>query len=105
MDVTLDPTDATVPDRLYHGTARRNVDSILEEGLRPMGRQQVHLSETVEGARDVGRRHDDDPVVLVVDAAALVEAGFDVEKRGRETYTVAHVPPSHLSTSSGDVSR
>ncbi|SFK68399.1 putative RNA 2'-phosphotransferase [Halogranum rubrum] len=98
VDVTLDATDSMVPDRLYHGTARRTLDSISEEGLRPMGRQQVHLSATVEDAREVGRRHDADPVVLVVDADALVRDGLDVDKRGHDTYTVDYVPPAYLTT-------
>ncbi|EJN57981.1 RNA 2'-phosphotransferase [Halogranum rubrum] len=101
VDVTLDGTDSTVPDRLYHGTARRTLDSINEQGLRPMGRQQVHLSATVEDAREVGRRHDAEPVVLVVDADALVSDGLDVDKRGHDTYTVDHVPPAYLTTLSG----
>jgi putative RNA 2'-phosphotransferase len=32
--VDIDPTDAPVPDQLYHGTAPENVDAIEREGLR-----------------------------------------------------------------------
>jgi putative RNA 2'-phosphotransferase len=46
IDVDLEPTDAPVPDVLYHGMPRRNAEAIREEGLRSMGRQTVHLSET-----------------------------------------------------------
>jgi len=97
VDVSLEPTDAPVPDRLYHGTAPENVDPILSAGLRPMGRQAVHLSGTPEAAREVGRRHAADPVVLVVDAAAMVADGRRVTKRGRNTYTTERVPPRYLS--------
>ena len=86
-----------VPETLYHGTARRNLDAIVSEGLRPMGRQAVHLSADHETARAVGRRHaDGDPVVLAVDVTGLRDAGFDVRKRGVATYTVARVPPEFL---------
>ncbi len=44
VDVSLEPTDAPVPDELYHGTAPGNLESIRSEGLRPMSRQHVHLS-------------------------------------------------------------
>lgn len=98
VDVDLGVTDDPIPDVLYHGTAPRNLDSIREEGLRPMGRREVHLSGTVEAAREVGARHAEDPVVLVVDAAGLLAAGHDVEKRGRETYTTGRVPSRYLST-------
>ncbi|MEJ8545644.1 RNA 2'-phosphotransferase [Brevibacillus borstelensis] len=56
------------PDALYHGTAQRFVALILEQGLQPKGRQYVHLSAETETARQVGKRRDDRPVILRVDA-------------------------------------
>jgi putative RNA 2'-phosphotransferase len=97
VDVTLDAADTPVPETLYHGTDPENLDAIAEEGLRPMGRQQVHLSGTLAEAREVGRRHADDPAVLIVDAAALRADGHDVTKRGRGVYTTDHVPPAYLA--------
>jgi len=97
VDVTLEPTDAPVPDELYHGTAPENVDAIEREGLKPMGRQQVHLSASVADAEAVGRRHTDaaDPVVFAVNCASLAEI-HRITKRGRGTYTVDRVPPTYL---------
>jgi putative RNA 2'-phosphotransferase len=96
VDVELESTTPAVPDRLYHGTPPRNLDAILDDGVKPMGRQAVHLSETREEARSVGSRHADDPVVLSVDARSMREDGFEIDKRGTETYTVSRVPPSYL---------
>lgn len=96
VDVTLEPTDAPVPDELYHGTAPRNVDAIEREGLRPMGRQQVHLSASVTDAEAVGRRHASEPVVFVIDSAALLEE-YRITKRGHETYAVDCVPSRYLT--------
>jgi len=97
VDVDLEPTDAPVPDTLYHGTAPSNVDSIREEGLRPMARQQVHLSQSRDAARTVGRRHADEPVVLAVDARTMLADGHRIAKRGQETYTTDAVPPVYLT--------
>lgn len=94
--VDLDAAETPVPDTLYHGTAPRNVDAIREEGLRPMGRQRVHLSERVEAAREVGARHAGDPVVFVVDAATMTGDGYRIVRRGRATYTTDRVPPEYL---------
>jgi putative RNA 2'-phosphotransferase len=94
--VTLEATKADVPSRLYHGTAPRNLDNIAEEGLKPMSRQQVHLSKTPREARTVGGRHADDPVVLVVDSETMVRDGFEIDERGRDTYTVDAVPPEYV---------
>jgi len=95
-DVTLEATDAPVPDELYHGTAPENVDAIEHDGLQPMGRQQVHLSASVADAEAVGRRHAAEPVVFVVDAASLADE-YRITKRGHETYTVDRVPPAYLT--------
>jgi putative RNA 2'-phosphotransferase len=97
VDVRLEPTDGPVPDELYHGTAPTNLGSIREEGLKPMGRQQVHLSGSREAARRVGRRHATGPVVLVVDARGMLADGYRIAKRGPETYTTDEVPPTYLS--------
>ncbi len=97
IDVTLADTEERVPDRLYHGTDPTNRRRIHEEGLRPMGRQQVHLSSSIADAREVGRRHAADPIVFVVDAAALLCDGCDISKRGYATYTTEAVPPTYLS--------
>ncbi|WP_339104902.1 RNA 2'-phosphotransferase [Haloterrigena salinisoli] len=91
-----EPTDAPVPDELYHGTAPANVASIREEGLRPMSRQRVHLSGSREAARGVGARHASDPVVLAVDTAAMLADGHRIIKRGRETYTTDAVAPEYI---------
>jgi putative RNA 2'-phosphotransferase len=102
VDVDLDSDavagDTDVPGTLYHGTAPRHIDAIREEGLRPMGRQFVHLSGSREGARTVGQRHAADPVVLTVDVRGLTAAGFDVRKRGTDTYTVERVPSRFFTT-------
>ncbi|MFP8951956.1 RNA 2'-phosphotransferase [Natrialbaceae archaeon A-arb3/5] len=97
VDVTLEPTDGPVPDVLYHGTAPENLESIREAGLQPMARQQVHLSASLEAAHRVGSRHASEPVVLVVDAAAMLADDHRITKRGRETYTVDEVASSYLS--------
>lgn len=96
VDVSLESGDGPVPATLYHGTAPRNVDAICSAGLKPMNRQQVHLSGNVADAVEVGGRHADDPVVLEVDAAAMAAAGHDVTKRGAATYTTDRVPPRYI---------
>jgi len=99
VDVDLEPTDAPVPDELYHGTAPERVVPITTEGLRPVGRQLVHLSDGVDAARDVGRRHASRPVVLAIDAAGMLDDGHRVTKRGRAVYTAMHVPPRYVEES------
>ena len=64
--IMMQPTKP--PHVLYHGTANRYVDSIFAVGLMPKDRQYVHLSEDIETATLVGKRRDDNPVILRIDA-------------------------------------
>ncbi len=81
------------PDVLYHGTAADRVASIVRSGISPMGRRQMHLSADVATARRVGSRHGP-PVVLVVDAASMAEAGATFHALPGGTWLTDEVPPA-----------
>ena len=59
-------TPSTPPDWLYHGTAPRALEAIRQNGLQPMARQYVHLSNNRAHAIEVGRRKHPKPVLLLV---------------------------------------
>ncbi|GAA1135118.1 putative RNA 2'-phosphotransferase [Kitasatospora gansuensis] len=88
---------ATVPPpALYHGTTGRNLDAIYREGLRPMARQDVHLSADTETAVRVGSRHGR-PVLLLVDAAAMAAAGHEFRVSANGVWLTDRVPAEFLS--------
>lgn len=62
------------PERLYHGTAMRFLESIRASGLHPASRQHVHLSTDLATAEKVGSRHGK-PVILMVDAGQMTRGG------------------------------
>lgn len=93
--VELDLPQRTPPDLLYHGTVGKFLDAIRREGLRPMSRHHVHLSATVDTARKVGARRGK-PVILAVDAAAMVAAGAVFWLSANGVWLTDHVPPRHL---------
>ncbi|MGV6812659.1 MAG: RNA 2'-phosphotransferase [Brevirhabdus sp.] len=93
VDLGLEPVDP--PATLYHGTATKNVDSILREGLKPGSRQHVHLSPDPGTARKVGMRHGK-PVVLTVDASALHAAGQVFYQSENGVWLTGPVSPEHL---------
>lgn len=96
VDVDLQLAPAAPPAVLFHGTGERSVAVILREGLKKMGRHHVHLSADAETARKVGARHGR-PVVLRVDAAAMLAAGFVFHQADNGVWLVEHVPPGYLS--------
>ncbi|AEH24689.1 RNA 2'-phosphotransferase [Pyrococcus yayanosii] len=78
---------------LYHGTPRRNLRSIMREGLKPMKRQFVHLTTSKSEALETGRRHGKDVVLLIIDADCLRKRGLRIYKAGKNVRIVEHVPP------------
>ncbi len=63
---------------LYHGTAREYLSSILREGIKPMKRHFVHLSLSSIDACEVGRRHSQRAVVLLIDADCVRMNGIAI---------------------------
>ena len=57
LDIELGYLPTKPPRILYHGTAERNVNSILLYGLDKQNRHHVHLSQDIETAVNVGKRH------------------------------------------------
>jgi putative RNA 2'-phosphotransferase len=98
VEVDLQLERAEPPDRLYHGTGERSVDTILAEGLRRMSRHHVHLSSDIETAQRVGARHGR-PVVLAVDARAMAAAGHIFHLSANGVWLVDEVPPEFLRAS------
>ncbi|MDI5963082.1 RNA 2'-phosphotransferase [Streptomyces sp. SL13] len=95
VPVDLGLADSEPPPVLYHGTATRTLPLVLREGLRPMGRQDVHLSADAATATRVGARHGR-PVVLEIDAAALAAAGHRFRVSANGVWLTDAVPASHL---------
>ena len=66
------------PEFLYHGTAAGFLKSIEAEGLKPMSRLYVHLSNDVGTALTVGKRHGE--------AVLLKIYSGDMYKNGEKFY-------------------
>lgn len=98
VDLGLEPRDP--PAVLYHGTVARFLDSIFADGLRPGSRTHVHLSADQETATTVGARRGQ-PVVLVVDSAAMSAGGYEFFQASNGVWLTGHVPPAFLTFAGG----
>ncbi|EMD9437907.1 RNA 2'-phosphotransferase [Burkholderia cepacia] len=87
---------AQPPERLYHGTATRFLDSIRAQGLIPGARHHVHLSPDIRTALAVGTRYGV-PVILEVDAQRMHRQGhtFFVAENG--VWLTETVPAEYLT--------
>ncbi len=90
------------PKWLYHGTAHKYLVSIKEKGLLPRGRQYVHLSQDIETALIVGRRRDDQPVLLVIDAETAYKEGLKFYNGNEKVWLADSVPSGYITIKTFD---
>lgn len=98
VDVDLRLPPVVPPPVLFHGTVARFLARIRADGLRPQGRNHVHLSADREAAALVGARRGH-PVVLTVDAAGMHRGGFAFYRAANGVWLTDHVPPEWISGS------
>lgn len=97
IDLGLEPKEP--PAVLYHGTATRFLESILDQGLVSKSRQHVHLSWDVETATNVGKRHGK-VVILLIDAAKMQRNGYHFYLSQNNVWLTDHVPVEYISVNS-----
>ncbi|WP_434339541.1 RNA 2'-phosphotransferase [Motilimonas cestriensis] len=95
VDLQLKPV--TPPEFLYHGTATRFLESIMEEGLKPQERQHVHLSTNIETATAVGQRYGK-PVILTIKALLMHKQGLVFYRSENGVWLTDNVPVPFLQT-------
>lgn len=99
VDVEL---EKQIPPRyLYHGTGEKYRASIDEIGLIPKSRLYVHLSEDIETAINVGKRHGK-PVVYRVWSGLMHKNGFDFYKSVNGVWLTGEVPAKYIKRETFD---
>ncbi len=85
------------PQILYHGTRNKAYPFIMREGLRPIGRQYVHLTTSKDLALRIGRRRDPKPILITVQALRAHEGGVLFYGANELIYLTESLAPSYLS--------
>jgi len=88
--------EGTPPAILFHGTAKRFIDSIKETGLLPMKRQYVHLSVDEDTATVVGKRRDSEPVLLKIDTQKAISDGIKFYIGNDKVWLCDRVPTEYI---------
>ena len=84
------------PEILYHGTAKRFLESIFATGLDKRARHHVHLSGDPYTAAKVGMRHGK-VVILEVQAGRMYEDGHEFFRSENGVWLTEAVPAVYLS--------
>jgi len=89
-------TVAEPPELLCHGTHEAAAPVVLREGLAPMRRQYVHLTDNADLAARVGARRGK-PVLLEVAARAAHRDGIKFYRANQSFWLADAVPAKYLS--------
>ena len=97
INVDIDSIEEIPPENLFHGTSHQAYESIKTQGLLPMSRTLVHLSEKYITAHSVGSRHDECPVVLLIHAQDAYESGIRFfHAPDTEMWFAQSIPPEFI---------
>lgn len=95
VEIELGYTNQKPPEILFHGTAEKFVQSILNVGLEKRNRQHVHLSSDLETAIKVGQRHGK-PFIFNVLAEQMYNDNFQFYISDNGVWLTDNVPTKYL---------
>jgi putative RNA 2'-phosphotransferase len=103
INVDLRKTD--IPSILYHGTSERAYNKIKIEGLKPMGRNLVHLTSSFDDAKMVGLRHTGNQkknlIILQIDSKSAEKEGYEIWQAGKNVFVSNYIPSRYISINNG----
>lgn len=95
IPVDLGLVEKTPPQILYHGTPDRFESIIRVEGLKPMQRHHVHLSDNLETATQVGSRRGK-PFIFKIDTTLMLADNIKFYQSENGVWLVDHVASKYF---------
>jgi len=83
------------PVILYHGTAEKNIKSIMKKGLEKRNRNHVHLSADEATAINVGQRHGK-VKVLQINCKEMVKDGIKFYLSNNNVWLTEFIDPKYI---------
>ncbi|MBE6901169.1 MAG: RNA 2'-phosphotransferase [Ruminococcaceae bacterium] len=83
------------PEHLFHGTAGISIPYIEAEGIKPMQRTYVHMSESYLAARVIGGRHGK-PIVYRVRSGDMYRDGYSFRQVTGGMWQAEYIPPEYI---------
>lgn len=99
IDVNLDDLPEAEIDEFFYPVTEEEADIVIEGGLHPTDRKKVHLSGTIQKAREAGKVRTEDPLILKVDGKKAKKDGIKIFHAGRDVYITDEVDAKYISKS------
>lgn len=97
IDVDLSDLPEAEIDEFYYPVTEEEADMIIEGGLNPTDRSKVHLSGSIEKAREAGKVRTEDPMILKIDGKKAKKDGMKIYHAGKDVYVTDGIEGKYIS--------
>jgi putative RNA 2'-phosphotransferase len=97
IDIRLDDLPPAEIDEFYYPVTEEEIDIILEGGLNPIDRKNVHLSGSIEKAVEAGKVRTEEPLLLRIDGKKAKEDGVQIYRAGKDVYITDRIDAKYIS--------
>ncbi|MBD3230179.1 MAG: RNA 2'-phosphotransferase [Candidatus Lokiarchaeota archaeon] len=94
--IKIDLKEKNLPNELFHGTNLRSYEKIRREGLKPMGRNLVHLTSSLKDAKIVGTRHRGQLKILKINVKNAINEGYKIWRAGKNVFVSNYIPSKYI---------
>lgn len=84
------------PNILYYGTGKKYIERIMTSGLISEAQPYVHLSESIDEALKVGKRYDEKPILLMIQAQKAYFDGIMFYKSHDGIWLSENILPEYI---------
>lgn len=97
IDVNLDDLPLADLNEYFYPVTEEEIDMVLEGGLNPIDRKNVHLSGSIEKAIEAGKVRTDDPLILKIDGVKTRKEGIKIYHAGNDVYITDRIDAKYIS--------
>jgi putative RNA 2'-phosphotransferase len=97
IDVNLDDLPLADIDEFFYPVTEEEIDIILEGGLNPIDRKNVHLSGSIEKALEAGRVRTEEPLIIKINGAKAKKDGIKIYRAGKDVYITDRIDAKYIS--------
>ena len=97
IDVNLDDLPLADIDEFFYPVTEEEIDIILEGGLNPIDRKNVHLSGSIEKALEAGRVRTEEPLIIKIDGTKAKKDGIKIYHAGKDVYITDRIDAKYIS--------
>ena len=97
IDIRLDDLPLADIDEFFYPVTEEEIDIIIENGLNPIDRKNVHLSGSIEKAIEAGKVRTEEPLILRIDGKKAREDGVLIYHAGKDVYITERIEAKYIS--------